>query len=58
MDCRDNDGPSSMSIVGHLEKGMETLRRGVSDRHDGCTGRTVEGTTVHRRCPLVELRKN
>jgi len=54
MDCRDNDGPSSMSIVGHLEKGMETLRRGVSDRHDGCTGRTVEGTTVRRRCPLVD----
>ena len=30
---------------------METLRKWVSDRHDGCAGRTVDGMTVRRRCP-------
>ena len=31
-DHRNNDGPSSMSVVGYLEKSMEALRREVSDR--------------------------
>ena len=56
MDRCDYDGPSSMSIVGHLEKSMETLRRGVSNRDDDYVGRTVEGMTVHRRCLLETLR--
>ena len=38
------------SVVGvrqrTLEKNMETLRRGVSDRHNGHAGRTVMGMTV------------
>ena len=50
----DYDGPSSMSVVGHLKK-METLKRGVSDRHDGYAGQTVERTTVRRMCPLVTV---
>ena len=52
MDRCDYDGPSLMSVVGHLKKRMETLKRGVSDRHDGYAGRTVESMTVRRRCPL------
>ena len=35
-----------------LKKKMETLRRGVSDRHDGYAGHTVVGTTVCHMCPL------
>ena len=35
-----------------LKKKMETLRRGVSDRHDGYVGHTVVGTTVCHMCPL------
>ena len=54
MDCCDYDGPSSMSIVGHLKKEMETLKRGVFDRHDGYVGRTVESMIVSRRCPLED----
>ena len=38
MDRCDYDGRLSMSIVGHLGKSMETLRRGVSDRYDGHAG--------------------
>ena len=37
-----------------LEKNMETLRRGVSDRHDGHAGRTVVGMTVRHMCPLKD----
>ena len=33
-------------------KNMETHRRGVSDRHDGHTGRTVVGMTVRHMCLL------
>ena len=39
-----------MSVVEHIEKGMEILRRGVSDRHDGYAGQIVEGMMVHHRC--------
>ena len=39
---------------GTLKK-METLKRGVSDRHDGYAGQTVEKTTVRRMCPLVTI---
>ena len=35
-----------MFIVGHLEKNMETLRRGVSYHHDSCAGQTFKGMTV------------
>ena len=28
MDCRDNDGASSMSVVGHIEKVWRPLRKG------------------------------
>ena len=42
-DCRDDR-------CGALRKSMETLRRKVSDRHDGCAGRTIEGMKVRRRC--------
>ena len=35
-----------------LEKKMETLRRGVSDRYDGHAGWTVVGMTVRNMCPL------
>ena len=45
------DGPSLMSVVGYLQKSMETLSRGVSDHHDGCAGQTVDGMTVRRKCP-------
>ena len=37
-----------------LEKNMETLRGGVSDRHDGRAGRTVVGMTVRHMCPLKD----
>ena len=37
-----------------LEKNMETLRRGVSNRHDGHAGRTVVGITVHHMYPLKD----
>ena len=56
-DSCDYDGPSSMSIVGHLRKKMETLWRGVSDRHDGYAGRTVEGMMIRRRCPSKDTWK-
>ena len=35
-------------------KKIETLRRGVSDRHNGHAGRTVVGTTVRHMCPLKD----
>ena len=37
-----------------LRKNMKTLKRGVSDSHDGCPGWTIEGTTVRRICPVVD----
>ena len=37
-----------------LEKNMETLRRGVSDRHDDHAGRTVMGMTIRHMCPLKD----
>ena len=40
-----------------LEKKMETLRRGVSDRHDGHAGQTVVGTTVRHMRPLKDTWK-
>ena len=42
---------------GTLKK-METLKRGVSDRHDGYAGRTVESMTVRRRCSSWDTLKN
>ena len=46
-----------MSIVGYLEKSMETVRRRVSDHHDSCAGRTVEGMTGYLRCLLEDTYK-
>ena len=40
-----------------LEKKMETLRRGVSDRYDGHVGRTIVGTTDRHMCPLKDTWK-
>ena len=40
-----------------FEKKMETLRGGVSDRHDGRAGWTVVGMTVHHMCPLKDTWK-
>ena len=37
-----------------LERNMETLRRGVSDCHDGHPGRNVVGMTVLHMCPLKD----
>ena len=34
-----------------LEKNMETLRRGVSDHHNGHAGQTVEGMMIRHSCP-------
>ena len=36
---------------------METLRRGISNYHDFCAGRTIEATTVHHICTLVATSK-
>ena len=36
---------------------METFRTRVSDRHDGCAGRTVVVMKVHRKCPLEDTYK-
>ena len=41
-----------------LEKNMETLSRGVSDRHHGRAGWTVERMTVRHMCPLKDTWKN
>ena len=38
-----------MYVVGHLQKSMETLRRGVFNSHDGYVGRNVEGMTIRQR---------
>ena len=35
-----------------LRKNMKTLKRGVSDSHDGHAGQTVVGMTVRHMCPL------
>ena len=35
-------------------KKMETLRRGVSDCHNGHAGRTVVGMTVRHTCPFED----
>ena len=54
------DGQSQVrwSVVGvrqrTLEKKMETLRRGVSDCHNGHAGRTVVGMTVRRTRPFED----
>ena len=40
------------------QKKLDTLRRWVSDRHDGCAVRTVEGITLYRRCPSEDTYKN
>ena len=37
-DRYDYDSRLSMSIAGHFKKEMETLKRGVSDIHDGYAG--------------------
>ena len=37
-----------------LEKKIETLKRGVSNRHDGHAERTVMTTTVRHMCPLED----
>ena len=57
------DGPSwvRMFII-HvrqrtIRRSMETLRREVSNRHDGCEGRTIEATKVHSICLLVDTKK-
>ena len=46
------------SVVGvrqrTLEKNMETLRRGVSDHHNGHAGRTIVDMTVCRTCLLED----
>ena len=39
---------------GTLRKSMETLRKGVSDRHNGYAGKTIEFMTVRRRCPFED----
>ena len=39
-------------------KKMETVRRGVSDRHNGHAGWTVVGMTVRRTCPFEDTYKN
>ena len=36
----------------------QTLRRGVSDRHNGHAGRTFVKTTVRHMCPLKNTQKN
>ena len=36
---------------------METLKRGVFHRHDGCAIRTVEGTMFRNRCPSEDTWK-
>ena len=41
-----------------LERNMETLRRGVSDRHNGHGGWTVMGMTVCRARPFDDTKKN
>ena len=54
------DEPSQVrrSVVGvrqrTLEKNMETLRRGVSNRHNGYAGQTTEGMTIRRCCPFED----
>ena len=43
---------------GTFGKKIETLRRRVSDRHDGYAGRNVEGMMIRRRCPSEDTWKN
>ena len=51
MDRRGYDGPSQVSVEGHLEKN-KTLGNRVSDNQNGCAGQTVVGSVAQALAPL------